>query len=196
MPYKLILIHQIILVTDSICDLWSTGRSFLVTICFTGYRITRHPPAFLLRGRKKKTVNPFYSFVTFTFCDPNGPLQRRFMIFYFSLMSNKIPCVICCHDLNVHVRNFLVKFTEQLHHFCHGLGATVNSCLFDVFRISEHLPIFCPISFCSVPIPSLTRQMFVHAVLQHPLTSRRWTLFLCTFSPTNFIPHLRLLPPL
>lgn len=117
------------------------------------------------------------------------------MVFYFSLMSNKIPFVICCHELKVHVRNFLVKFTEQLHHFCHGLGATVNSCLFDIFRISEHLPIFCPISFCSVPIPSLTRQMFVHAVLQHPLTSRRWTLFLCTFSPTNFIPHLRLLPP-
>lgn len=139
----------------------SYQQGILVTICFTGCA-----PSRILaerKKRKKKNINPFYSFVTFTFClsdwsfcDSNCPLQMSRTGLWFSI-SLKFSVLF---DLNL--RNLFVEFRlAQLLFWTlgHWESLSIKCC-----RISEHLSVFCPDCFCLVRIPSLTKQMFVHAV--------------------------------
>lgn len=91
----------------------------MVTICFTGCA-----PSRILaerKKRKKKNINPFYSFVTFTFClsdwsfcDSNCPLQMSRTGLWFSI-SLKFSVLF---DLNL--RNLFVEFrlAQLLHNKC------------------------------------------------------------------------------
>lgn len=156
MPYKLKLIHSIILVI--IQYLWPLVYRQVIFGHNLFYRLQNYWAPFSILAweeeRKKKAVNPFYSFVIFTFffisvwsfCDPNGSLWRRFMVFYFSLMPNKIPSVIWCHNLNV--RNILVEFTKTVAPL---LSQTLGYCRFLYLIFAGYLNI----SQFFVPFPSV-----------------------------------------
>lgn len=157
--------------------------------------------------KREKTVNPFYS--TFTFCLSDCGVFVTQMVLcrypgqvYVSLfLSNNIQCVIwfefkkSFHRIQT-CTTFVVDFGQ--------LRITVCKILQDIWTSPSILS--CLVLFGSYPFFNQANicACRMQSVLQHPLTSRRWTFFYVhSHQPISYLiygfflhceTHLKLLP--